>query len=57
MWEMQVLICGIWTSIGAPRDGECKPPPYRYDDKADAERMLERLYPDVASENKRVQRV
>ena len=57
MWEMQLLVCGVWAPIRAPKDGDCKPPPYRYDDKADAESMLNRLYPDVASENKRVQRV
>ena len=52
MWEMQIRTSQGWVSLRpiAPDNA----PPYRYADKADASRMLARLFPDVAPSQKRV---
>ena len=59
MWEMQIRVAkGEWVSIGIPKcAGLPNPPPYRYDFKADAVAMLDKLCPNVAGEDKRIVRV
>ena len=59
MWEMQILIDGEWVAIGLTLFNvpDLYLPPYRYDKKADAEAMLQRLYPKLPPDCKRVVRV
>lgn len=63
MWEMQVLvgqkdgispIAGEWASVCPSRILGVVSRPYRYEYKEDATRMIDKLYPDVPNEHKRI---
>jgi len=41
-WEMQVLVKDKWRSVHP----SCREEPYRYADRASAEKMLKICYPD-----------
>ncbi len=58
MWAMQTLVDGVWQIVKIPDSpGLANPPIYQWDYKEDAKRELERLFPHLPPEEKRVCRV
>ena len=57
MWEMQILVNDKWMTVKHAIQRGVNACPWMYEYKQDAERMLEKLYPDTPPECRRVKRV